>query len=229
MLVSEQGDQLPIATITAADSAIQRIEEKLPQARSVADANSLAASAEVLRNIIKRANLGFTSQNHAAAVAIKARRAAGEMVMLLERKHNIDGGDMSPLQRAALDAGVSKATLMRWQKMAKDLTDELIDEAEAQANRENREMTTRDVWARARVYNPGAFPEPEKSETLKRLEGVWQSIWKLPDPRDAAAELKDLENTAQWQDAIQAYHWCRSFLAEFKPDESEEMASSDRV
>lgn len=224
--MNEQGNSLQITSIHSADLAVQRAEDRLQSVKTVAEANNLAASAELLKNIIKRANLGYVAQNHAAAVAIKARRAAGEMVMLLERKHGVrqDGSpEMSPLQQAALETGLSKATLMRWQKLARDLTDEMIDAAEAEATRDNRELTTRDVWAKART---NAAPnititdlDPENVVLQKKLDHIFQLIWKLPDPRESAASLKDLKDTQQWQDAIHACRWLQNFIAEFKADD----------
>jgi len=120
---------------------------------SIPEAKQIADVADAFRIYATKAKLGLSVQNHAASIAIKAKRKAGEMAAKLERKPGgrdkrtvLTGeGSSSPLQSAREDAKVSVATLDRWQTLAKQLTEEQIDIARDEATASEQELTTRSI------------------------------------------------------------------------------------
>jgi hypothetical protein len=127
--------------------ALLAIVESIPDAKQIAD------QADAVRLYMRKANLGLSNQNRAAAIAIKARKKAGEIAKLIERKlggrpekTSITGeASSTPLQQAAKEANISKPTLERWQTLAAETTDAEIDEAAHEATANGRELTTADV------------------------------------------------------------------------------------
>jgi hypothetical protein len=56
-----------------------RAEELLVQVKTMREALNLIASADALRVFMWQANLGLANRNRATAIAIRARRKAGEI------------------------------------------------------------------------------------------------------------------------------------------------------
>jgi hypothetical protein len=117
-------------------------EALLAMVESIPDAKQIANQADAIRLYMKKANLGLANQNRAAAIAIKARKKAGEIAKTIERKLNAPhknataagcGSEKTPLQKAREEAKVSERTLENWQTLATETTDAEIDEAAHEA------------------------------------------------------------------------------------------------
>lgn len=135
---------------------LMQAEELLALVERIPDAKQIADQADAVRLYMKKATLGLENQNRAAAIAIKARKMAGQIAAKIERKHGANqniartGADkvFTPLQKAAKEAKVSVDTLERWQKLADSTTDAEIDAAAKEATEQGRELTTSDFIAR---------------------------------------------------------------------------------
>ena len=93
------------------------------------------------------ADLGYSAQNRAAAIAIKARRKAGEMMKAIEksvggRPLKNQSAQLTGFQQAQTELNVSKETANKWQRLADETTEKEIDEKAAEYTAAQMELTT---------------------------------------------------------------------------------------
>lgn len=196
--------------------ALLALVERIPDAKQIAD------QADAVRLYMKKANLGLANQNRAAAIAIKARKKAGEIAARLEREAGgrpkkttrTSAASFTPLQQAANDAKVSGDTLERWQTLATSTTDAEIDEAAAEATADGRELTTADFVAKRQATREFAQDFQRKiatkegqlpgffRRTLEEIESNFADVERLieavPDEFAAVTKQEVLDKLAAY-------------------------------
>jgi hypothetical protein len=221
-----------IAELTSAERLLELVQT-LPEARD------LIASAEALRVFMKKADLGYSSQNRAAAIAIKARRKAGEMVKAIER--SVGGRPektskaalpvSTPLQNAMGDLGISKPTVSQWQRLADETTEEEIDQKAAEFTAAQEELTTeaclsqdetdrKDLHKFAQALAPIIGHPSTGVRHLFRMAA--EEIAKLPPPEECAKTLPQrLRHDVCIPEYMRTVAWMNRFCDEWQRLEKE--------
>lgn len=133
-----------------ADTLVQltKAERMLAQCSTVADVVDVVNLAEAARILALKAKLGLAAQNHAALIKLKAERKAGEILAQLERGKtgpksvtSHDEKQLSEYAEALRGADIDHNQSSRWQTIAKNYTDDDLEQRAAEAVEKAVELT----------------------------------------------------------------------------------------
>ena len=233
-LKTEAKPDFGLAELTAAEQLLARVQT-LPEARD------LIASAEALKMFMKKADLGYSAQNRAAAVAIKARRKAGEMVKLIERQ--VGGrpqktlqagcGVSTPLQEAMDGLNVSHTTVDQWQRLAEETTEEEIDEKAEKFTEAQMELTTDaclgpNEKAQKEIQRMSDLVGPIINHPATGVRHVFriaaEGISKLPPAEECASSLpKQLRHDVHLPEYKATVNWLKTFCDQWEKIEESKL------
>jgi 16S rRNA G966 N2-methylase RsmD len=158
---------------------LSRAEQLLAKAETIPDAKKIADAADALARYLKKVKAGTAEQNRAAAIATKARRKVGEFARpeVLKRSKGMRTDkpripDHTKLQQAATYAGVTRAVLNDWQRLARNHTDADIDEAAAKATEKGQEFTTAQMLEQLQEQQKERTKAKRKRELAEAAKAV---------------------------------------------------------
>lgn len=131
---------------------LEKATQMLIEAKSLDEVKHVIDIAEAAKTYAKAAKLGLDAQNHAAEIAILARRKAGEFLAQLERGGGTGRGNtmekisnvgnlLSDYKETIEEAGISYQDANRWQQVA-SVPEETFKELITQTKEAGKELTT---------------------------------------------------------------------------------------
>lgn len=146
---------------------LSRAATMLAQARNLDEVRHIMDIAEAARTYARAAKLGLEAQNHAAEIALNAKRKAGEFLEKLERNEgkinrfssDTTRGIASPFSAAVEEAQISPQDATRWQQIAK-VPEEAFTKFVEETKASGKELTQAGALRLMRDMNRDTTPPP---------------------------------------------------------------------
>ena len=171
---------------------LEKATQMLIEAKSLDEVKHVIDIAEAAKTYARAAKLGLDAQNHAAEIAILARRKAGEFLAQLERgsgnqytqesaMSNV-GHSKSDYSETLQDAEISRQDANRWQQVA-SVPEETFKEFIEQTKADGKELTTAGVLRVAREINKENNPPPMPTDKYRVVyaDPPWKYGNTMPD------------------------------------------------
>lgn len=167
---------------------LERATQMLIEAKSLDEVKHVIDIAEAAKTYAKAAKLGLDAQNHAAEIAILARRKAGEFLAQLERSKggnpnlsNVGRVD-SQYSETLQDAAISRQDANRWQQVAA-VPEETFKDFIERTKADGKELTTAGVLRVAREINKENNPPlmPTDKYRVIYADPPWKYGNTMPD------------------------------------------------
>ena len=130
---------------------LEKATQMLIEAKSLDEVKHVIDIAEAAKTYARAAKLGLDAQNHAAEIAILARRKAGEFLAQLDRNQGTrtdltssNVGRSSDYSETLQDAAITRQDANRWQQVAA-VPEETFKEFIERTKSEGKELTTNGV------------------------------------------------------------------------------------
>lgn len=182
-------------------------EKALAECNTIEDAVDLVDMAQAARVLANKAKLGLAAENHAAVIKLRAQRRAGELLAEMSANGQRDAGSGGDRRSRSTDGtvkldelGVSKNQSSRWQKLAKNFTDDDLQERAARAVDEAVALTEADLYRELRRQEHDAAETPPAPIPIESLT----TILDLVDRRVGAVSIADLADSSPHP--LAAYH-----------------------
>jgi len=149
---------------------LEKATQMLIEAKSLDEVKHIIDIAEAAKTYAKAAKLGLDAQNHAAEIAILARRKAGEFLAQLERDQGFrtdltssNVGKSSDYKETIQESGISYQDANRWQQVAA-VPEETFKEFIERTKTDGKELTTYGVIKIARQLQREEYIEKQTEE-----------------------------------------------------------------
>lgn len=143
---------------------LDKATHMLAEAKSLDEVKHIVNIAEAARTYARAAKLGLEAQNHAAEIALLAKRKAGEFLGQLERtpaqeRNSSTRGGNSEYSEAVNDADITPQDAARWQQIA-DIPEETFTVFLQETKNKGKELTQAGALRLARELNRDITPPP---------------------------------------------------------------------
>ena len=149
---------------------LEKATQMLIEAKSLDEVKHVIDIAEAAKTYARAAKLGLDAQNHAAEIAILARRKAGEFLAQLERDQGFrtdltssNVGKSSDYKETIAESGISYQDANRWQQVAA-VPEETFKEFIERTKTDGKELTTYGVIKIARQLQREEYIEKQTEE-----------------------------------------------------------------
>ena len=166
----ENGGSVFIRMKTMELAKLEKATQMLIEAKSLDEVKHIIDIAEAAKTYAKAAKLGLDAQNHAAEIAILARRKAGEFLAQLERDQGFrtdltssNVGKSSDYKETIQESGISYQDANRWQQVAA-VPEETFKEFIERTKTDGKELTTYGVIKIARQLQREEYIEKQTEE-----------------------------------------------------------------
>lgn len=124
--------------------------KKLATVQTVDEAKAIRDKAEAIRGHAKRARLGLSIQNRAAAIKILAEQQVGALLKAIKKAKGAAAPRGSSLEPRYKDLGLKKTQAHRWQTMA-TIPSARVLEMEPEKTAAGKELTSHLVYTLAKT------------------------------------------------------------------------------
>lgn len=145
---------------------LDKATQMLAEAKDLDEVKHIMDIAEAARTYARAARLGLEAQNHAAEIALLAKRKAGEFLGQLDKseggrpeKNSSTRGAVSEYSEAVNDADITPQDAARWQQIA-EIPEETFAVFVKETKEKGRELTQAGALRLARDLNKDAAPPP---------------------------------------------------------------------
>jgi hypothetical protein len=155
----------------------------LAEAKTIDEVKDIRDKAEALRMYLKQQDAGLEAMNAAAEIKLRAERRAGKILLDMDLKRGRPSEekmshDVTFTPKTLDELGVSRKESSRWQKIARDISDDAFEKYVAETKESEKPITTEGALRLANQAK-GKPPEPQHWTLVEAMGRLCEVLYEI--------------------------------------------------